>query len=96
MLIDAKLHFLQQVDSIVSQAIRLLGSIRALTFLCSSPNSLLTLNCTLVRPKALFRGNLSLLLTLVSWSAYSGSLYLFVTVVFPVTYTTAIEMFQIT
>jgi len=92
-LIDTKLHFHQQVDNIFSQAIRLLGLIRNVTFLCSSPHSLLTLYSTLVRPKPLFRGILSLLRMLVCWSAYSDNLYLFVIIAFPVTYTTAMEMF---
>ena len=50
-LIDTKLQFYQQVDNISSQAVRLLGLIRAVTFSLSPLHSLLTLYCTLLRPK---------------------------------------------
>ena len=52
-LIDTKFHFRLQVDNIFSQAGRLMGLIHAVTFSCSSPHSLLTLQsyCTSVRPK---------------------------------------------
>ena len=45
------LHFHQQVDHIFSHAIRLLKLIQTATFSFSSLHSLLTLYCTLVRPK---------------------------------------------
>jgi hypothetical protein len=49
--IDSKLHFRHHVDYIFSQAVRLLGLIRTVTFCFSSLQSLLMLYYTLVRPK---------------------------------------------
>jgi len=88
LLTDKKLHFHQQVNHIFSHATGLLGLIQTVTFSFSSLHSLLTVYCTLVRPKlemTLFRGILSLLQALVSWDASSGSLYLFVIIIFLVT-----------
>jgi hypothetical protein len=48
---DSKLHFHHHVDYIFSQAIRLLGLIRTVTFSFSSLQSLLMLYYTLARPK---------------------------------------------
>ena len=50
-LTDTEIHFQQQVDNIFCQAIRLLGLIQTVTFSILSLHSLLTLCCTLVRPK---------------------------------------------
>ena len=68
---------LQQVDHIFSHATGLLVLIQTVTFSFLSLHSLLTLYCTLVRPKlemTLFYGILSLLQKWVSWNASSGSL----------------------
>lgn len=67
---------LQRIEPIFSHAIGLLGIIHTVTFSFSSLYSLLTLYCTLVRPKlemTLFHGILSLLQKLVSCDASSGS-----------------------
>lgn len=48
--LDSKMYFLQHVDYIFSQALKLFGRIRTETFFFSSADSLLTY-FTLVRPK---------------------------------------------
>jgi hypothetical protein len=49
--IDSKLHFHSHVDSIFSQAIKLLGLIRNISFSFSTLDSVLTSYSSLVRPK---------------------------------------------
>jgi len=71
--IKTKLHFHQQVDTIFSPDVGLLGLIRCVTFAFSSLYGLLTLHCTLISwNMPLLRGILSILM-LVNLGASSGN-----------------------
>jgi hypothetical protein len=94
--IKTKLHFHQQVDTIFSHAMGLLGLILNVSFAFSSLHSLLTLHRTLVSWKMSLLRRILTLLMFVRLGTTSGNLYLLVIIVFPVNEIKIIVMLHIT